>query len=178
VKTIELKYTPGEWEKQLQPVVEDILGVSFGDNFRLAHKDIRLDFSSKYPKDTYTALGRERLWQGVAITLSFHNADHTKVKRALLVKPDGKIDDEKLKAKWEELLTLKAADDAERQRRRDKFESDEERIKALKQELKDLGVDSLPPMVILDVRGDGIRMHIDSLPLTPDTVKKIIDILG
>ena len=176
MKTIDLKYTPGAWKEQLQPVVEEILGVSFGDNIRLVHKDIRLDFSGKYPKGTYTTAGRERLWQGVTITLSFFNVNHAMVKRALLVKPDGKIDDEKLRVKWEELLALKAADDAERQQQREKFESDEKRLKALQQELKDMGVDNLPPGVILDVRGDGIRMHIDSL--TPDTVKKIIGILG
>jgi hypothetical protein len=178
MKTIELEYTPGAWGKQLQPVVEEVLGVSFGSDFGLVHKNIRLDFSGKYPKGTWSALDRERLWQGVTITLSFFNVNHAMVKRALLVKPDGKIDDEKLRAKWEELLALKSADDAERQQQREKFESDEKRLKALQQELKDMGVDNLPPGVILEYRGDGIRMHIDSLPLTPDTIKKIIDILG
>jgi hypothetical protein len=146
-KTKEIVKAPISFEGRHQvhevvlPLVNEILGTHFDDDLFLpAGQGVALNIANSFER--YFGLRpTEHHWEGAVIKLYFRNADYREVSRKLKIPTTGEIDAAKLRAKWNEILALKAKDDELRAKRKAAISDDNARIEALLSEAEALGVD-------------------------------------
>jgi hypothetical protein len=157
----------------VKDAIEAILGVSFNHGYPYRCNGISFIAYAKHRGRTWNKT--EKSWEGVLVEFWFLDSSHHKVRRSLLIKPDGKIDEKKIKAKWDELIQLKKDEDQYSERKRRKDENDQLKRKELSLQLQSLGVTTEGLSAKMHVKPSGICLELDKL--TPNQTRQILDIL-
>lgn len=161
----------GNVQTMVLPHVNEILGVEFDEELALRVMGIDIFVGNKYT--THFGAPREPNWQGAVVKLSFRDADYHEVSRKLHIPTTGEIDASKLRAKWVEMLGLKAYDDDLKVQRATREAENDIKVTALWSGVSGVNMDG-----VFSAKAKPGGFEVELRGVTPEQLKKIAAVMG